>query len=227
MSQAYGYRKRVHRGPAASRYYLAATLAVFMLLVIVAGIFFYDDLRNKKQKQPTSQIQNQQIISNLKTFRSGSFQFKDTGNWVLNTKESTENKFIYHKHKGVIVEHQLIIYVNQVPIPLYLAAARALPVRIVNGDSFDATDVSGHCISQYGEGEPHRIKHVSINGATMLCDPDTPQYSVVLAEIGGDYKLNMNRIDGSPVQFVITYKNLTLEPVPDTVKNISTTFQAL
>lgn len=226
MSQVYGYKKPVRRSRAHRRS-LTLTLVAVFLVSALAGAYFYDDWRNEKASKPSSQVQNQQITASTKIFRTTYFQFKDDGNWVLNAKETTENKYIFYKYRGLLVEHQLVVYVNEVPIPLYLAVARALPVRVVNANSFDILTVSEPCGRLYASGEPHRIKSLTINGAEMLCDPDTPLYNVVLSEISGDYRLDLKRLDGSAVQLVITYRDMTLEPGPDTIKNIATSFQAL
>ncbi|MBI5906942.1 hypothetical protein HY857_02700 [Candidatus Saccharibacteria bacterium] len=227
MRDSYTYRKTVHR-----HHYLAfrrralMALSVLVIVGILAGVLFLD-LSPAPQKPETSKVQTAQVSSDMSTFRSSYFQFRDSGKWVLKADESSANKYIYYKYKGLNVEHQLIVYVNQVPIPLYLATARVLPVRIVNNDSLDITTVSEPCVSHYVGSELHKIKTVSINQAQMLCDPDTPQYSVVLSQIDGNYQLNMTRTDGSPVKLVITYRDLRLNPGPDTLINIAKNFQAL
>ncbi|MBA3757478.1 hypothetical protein H0X09_01270 [Candidatus Saccharibacteria bacterium] len=227
MSQVYGHRQPVRRRSSYYSHFMGILLALVIVIGLGVGFFFYDKYRNDNQKRPVSQARVTEVSSVLKTFRSGYFQFKDTGNWVLTQKESTESKFIYYKYRGLLVEHQLIVYVNQIPIPLYLAAGRALPVRIVNSDSFDVTSVSEPCGKSYEQGELPKVRSISINQATILCSPDTPLYSVVLAEIGGDYKLNLRRSDGSPAQLIITYRDLTLDPKQDTIKNIARSFQTL
>jgi len=215
-----------HHRLAQFRRRLAVTLlAIFLIgaayLVIAYGL-------NHHQKKPAvSQPTNEVINGGLQTFRSIYFQFQDTGKWVLKTQESTADKFIYYKYRGLAVEHQLIVYVNQEPIPLYLAVSRVLPVRIVNNNSFDATSVSGPCGSSYAPGDLHKVKIISIDYTSMLCDPDTPQFSVVLAQINGDYKLHLQRLSGASVQFVITYRDLRLNPGPDTIVRIANSFQAI
>jgi hypothetical protein len=119
----------------------------------------------------------------------------------------------------------MIIYVNQVPTPLYLAVSRVLPVRIVNSNSLQAIGVSDPCGNKYAAGEAHHTKEVSINGATMLCDPDSTQYTVVLSEEGGDYQLHLQRPNGQAIQFVITYQDLGLTPTSDSIVNIADSFQ--
>jgi hypothetical protein len=203
---------------------------VLLLLVLVAGIsaaIVYDLHRSNKTSPVTSKVQTKDFEGNLQTFRSTYFQFQDSGKWVLSTNESTPDKVVYYKYHGLLVQYQLIVYINQVPIPLYLAVARTLPVRIVNHNSFDVTTVSEPCGKTYAKSELHKVKTVSINQAMMLCDPDTPSYSVVLSQIDGNYQLPMTRLSGAPVQFVITYRDLTLDPRPDTLLRVANSFQAL
>jgi hypothetical protein len=80
-------------------------------------------------------------------------------------------------------------------------------------------------VTQYAKGELHKVKEVSINGATMLCDPDSPQYAVVVSEINGDYRLNLKRPNGALIQFVITYKDTALSTQPDSLINVVSSFQ--
>lgn len=227
MRDSYTYRKTVRR----HNYLVFRRRALAALLILIIGgtfaAFLLLDLNREVSKPDTSKIQTAQVSDNMSTFRVAYFQFRDTGKWVLKADESNTSKYIYYKYKGLNVEHQLVIYVNQVPIPLYLASARVLPVRIVNNNSLDITTVSEHCVSHYTAAELHKIKTVSINQAQMLCDPDTPQYSVVLSQIDGNYQLNMARTDGSPVSLVVTYRDLRLNPGPDTLMNVAKNFQAL
>jgi hypothetical protein len=59
----------------------------------------------------------------------------------------------------------------------------------------------------------------------MLCDPDNTQYYVVLSEINGDYRLQLKRPNGTPIQFVITYKDNGLDPQPDSILNVANSFK--
>jgi hypothetical protein len=154
------------------------------------------------------------------------FKFQDTSKWVLDKARSTPDTFIYTKFRKLDVMAQMIVYVNHVPIPLYLATPRVLPVRPVNDNSFDVTVTSDPCGKTYGT-ELHKVKIVTINYAQMLCDPDSPQYYVQLAMISGDYRLNLKRADGTPIQFVITYKETTPDIKPQTLIRVAKSFQAL
>ena len=227
MRRGYVYKKPVKRSHYS--YFRRYIFSIGVLVVIVGGVgyFVYTSLHNTPKSSPVSGVENTLITDNKTTFTDTYFQFQDTGTWVVDKNNSTDNKRVYHKFRKNVLEHEMMVYINQVPIPLNLEVPRALPVRIVNNNSFQVTTVSSPCVSQYAKGELHKVKEVMINNATMLCDPDSPQYSVVLAEINGDYRLNLKRPNGTPIQFVITYKDLGLAPQPDSLINIASSFKTL
>jgi hypothetical protein len=225
MSSAYIYKKPVKSSKYKSfkRYLMIA--AGLLIIVGGAAYFIYSNTHAPQKSSAISAVENTEINGNKKTFIDTDFQFQDTGDWVLDKANSTDHKRVYHKFSKSILEHEMMVYINQVPIPLYLATPRVLPVRIVNNNSLQVTNVSAPCVREYAKGELHHVKEVSINNATMLCDPDSPQYFVVLSEINGDYRLNLKRPNGTPIQFVITYKDTGLAPLPDSLINIATTLQ--
>lgn len=225
MDNPYIYRKNIKgRRYKKFRRRFRQTLILLAIIAVATVIFLLD--RASPSSSSGSKIENLVISDNLQTTISPYFKFQDFSKWVLDAGHSTPNKFIYGKSHKLDPVATLIVWVNQVPIPLDLAAPRVLPVRIVNGNSFDATQVSDPCGKTYGS-QPHKVKIVNIDEAQMLCDPDSPQYQVQLAQITGDYRLNLHRQDGTPVQFVIVYKDSTLEPKAQSVLEITKTFQAL
>lgn len=229
MKKDYEYLKQVHRpwyGRFKSR--LSLSLVVALALTAVTVIVVLDLRRSAQTDTPqVSAAIDEEITGAMTTFNSPYFQFQDSGKWVLSKRDSTPAKFVYYKYKGLEIQHRLTIYINEVPIPLDLAVGKVLPVRIVNNTSLDVTDVAGPCVSAYKPGELHKVKTVTIQGAEMLCDPDTPQFSVVLAEVGGDYRLNFQRADDSAVQFVITYRDMRLDPSPETIRRVAGSFKAI
>ncbi len=194
---------------------------------MVIAIIIFIDLRHRySTPSGVSKAQSFTISDNLITITSPYFKFADYGKWVLNTKNSTPERFIYGKFHKLDPQAQLIIYVNQVPIPLDLATPRTLPVRIVNGNSFDPTQVSDPCGKTYGSAL-HKEKIVSIDFADMLCDPDNTQYLVQLAAVGGNYDIALHRANGSPIHFVIIFRDVTLDPNSKSLIQVAKTFQAL
>jgi hypothetical protein len=225
MDNQYVYRKTV-RGRRYNRFRRRFRLTLFLILVIIAVILFFLFDNGGPTSSGVSKIENTVISDNLQTTVSPYFKFQDTGKWVLDTGHSTPTKWIYGKSHKLDPVATLIVWVNETPIPLDLAAPRVLPVRIVNGNSFDVTQISDPCGKTYGD-QPHKVKIVNIDEALMLCDPDSPQYFVQLAQITGDYKLTLHRVDGTPVQFVIVYKDSTLDPKSSSLLLIGKTFQSL
>ncbi|HEX5395314.1 MAG TPA: hypothetical protein VFW52_03135 [Candidatus Saccharimonadales bacterium] len=228
MSDLYVYRKHVRRHWYNKFRMRRRLVAAFALIILIAAAALVIDLIRSDSTQPeTSAIQNVAIGDALKTYKTDYFSFQDTGKWVLSKQESTKTKYAYTQFRGVQPQYQLTIYVNENPIPLYSAVPRVLPVRLVNDNSFDITNVYGPCGKQYKPGELHKVKTVTIEGANMLCDPDTPQYSVVLAEVGGDWHLDMKRSNGSRAKYVILYRDVTLHPGADPIIQIADSFKSL
>lgn len=228
MTDKYVYRRLVRRHWYGKfRLRRRYVIAFVLLLIAVVAYIAVDVVRSgNKTKPPTSAVQNIAFGEVMNTFHSDYFEFQDTGNWVLSKSESTDQKYVYFKYSGVMPVGQLNIYVNQEPIPLDLAASRVLPVRTVNDNRLDVTNVYGHCVSKYGPDELHKIKTVVIEGASMLCDPDTPLYKVVISEVNGDWHLSLKRSNGEPAKFVITYRDITLKPGPEAILRISKSFRA-
>lgn len=225
MSRGYVYKKPVRRS-----HYSSFKRNLFIAIVSIGaiggiGYFIYSQLHSPQKSSPISAVENTEITGNKTTFTNDYFQFEDTGTWVIDKHNSNSQKLVYHKFRKNVLEHEMIVYINQNPTPLYIEVPRVLPVRIVNDNSLSVTNVSDRCVNQYAKGELHKVKEVTINGAAMLCDPDSPQYFVILSEIGGDYRLHLKRPNGTPIQFIVTYRDLGLDPQPDSLINIASSFK--
>lgn len=226
--KTYGYRKPVRQKRSGLKHYLITTLTVALLLAgLAVSINMYYSWQEKNNKLPQTAVRSQQVVNSKKTFKNGFFQFTDYGKWVHNQDESTSNKMVYYKYRGVLVEHQITVYINKVPEPAELAVSRVLPVRVVNGNSLDAAGVSATCDKFYDSVQRTQIKQVLVGGANIMCDPNSTDYSVILSEIGGDWIINLRRFSGANIQFAVIYRNLTANPEPYTIKNVAASFQAL
>jgi hypothetical protein len=224
MKRGYIYRKPVKRSQYSNfRRYLLFSIVLLGLLG-AAAYFIYSGLHTPSAS-PTSAVQNTTVSGAQQTYTNEFFRFKDTPSWVIDKNNTTADKLVYHKFNKNILQAEMIVYINQDLIPLYTAVPRVLPVRIVNNNGFQTTEVSNPCVSQYAKGQPHKVMPVSINGASMLCDPDSPQYFVIISEIGGDYHLHLKTAAGKPIQFVITYKDDVDANTPTNILNIGNSFQ--
>ena len=228
MSDLYIYRKHVRRHWYNKFRLRRRFVFIFaVLLVLAVAALAIDLIRSDSGTPDTSAAESIAVGDNLKTYNTAYFSFQDTGNWVLSKQESTKTKFAYTQFRGVQPQHQLTIYVNEEPISLYTAVSRVLPVRLVNDSNLDITGIYGPCGKLYKPGDLHKIKEVIIEGAKMLCDPDTPQFSVALAEVGGDWRLNMRRKDGSAAKYIVIYRDLTLDPNSGPLPQIADSFKSL
>ncbi len=227
MRELYIHQRSMHRRRYSKFWHRVAAFGLLAASILAIGAFIFFDSRSGGQPSSTSKPEKSVIADTLTTFKSPYFEFQDTGKWVLDQKNSTPTKFTYIKFHGEDVRAQLIIYIDETPIPLNLASSRVLPVRVVGYNSLDATSISGRCLDQYQAGELHKVKIVNIDGANMLCDPDSSAYTIVLAEINGDYKLNLKRTDGTPLQAVVTFRDVTLDPKPDSLLQIAKTFKTI
>ncbi|MBX4201386.1 hypothetical protein KW803_00620 [Candidatus Saccharibacteria bacterium] len=228
MARGYVYKRPVKRSHYSNFRRQLIISCFFIAAFIAVGYFIYAGLHRPEPKAVTSAIETTEITGNKTTFTNDYFQFQDTGKWILEKNSGgTATKLVYHKFRKNVLEHEFVAYINQVPIPLNLATSRVLPVRIVNTNSLQVTNVSSPCGTEYAKGELHKVKELSINNATMLCDPDSPQYSVVFSEISGDYRLKMKRSSAAPIQFVIIYKDTGAAPQTDSIINIASSFKVL
>jgi hypothetical protein len=225
LMSAYIYKKPVKKSYYSNfRRYMLLTL-ILLIAFGTVGYFIYSGLHVSQQASPISAAETSVITGNKQTFTNDYFQFEDVGSWVIDKNNSTADKLVYHKFRKNVIQAEMIVYINQDPIPLYSAVPRALPIRIVNNNSFQVTNVSSPCGGQYAKGELHKVKPVQVNNATILCDPDSPQYFVAFSEINGDYHLHLKRPNGTPIEFVITYKDLGLDPQPTSINNIAGSFK--
>ena len=225
---AYHYLKPVSKPFYARRRYFLPMLVILLTLVGYITFDVISTIRNNSNKnQPVSAVQTSIVSDNKNTFTNSYFQFSDYGQWVLDKRISTSNVYTYEKYVGQELQGFLKIYINRTPSEPLLTATRVLPVRLVNDNSFQVTGVSDPCVNQFAQGETHRVKEMTINGATMLCDPSSGVYTVIISQIDGNYVLPLKTSQNKPLQLVITYRNNMVDPQSDTITNVAGSFKAL
>jgi hypothetical protein len=225
MKRGYVYRRPVKRSHYSNFRRQMFISFLFLAAFAAVGYFIYTGLHRQPAKPATSTVENTQITGSKQTFFNDYFQFEDTDKWVIKKDETNASKITYVKFRKNQQLAEMIVYMNQVPAVLNLAVPRVVPVKIVNNNSLDANSVSDPCVKTYAKGELHKVKEVTISNTTMLCDPDSPQYYMIFGEMNGDYRLNLRLSDGKPVQFIITYKDTGLNPLPDAPLNIANSFK--
>lgn len=218
--------RTVQRG----RYRRRVVASVLLLLLMAAGaaaIFF--DLRDADKNTGTPAIGPtfKKAIAPAEVFKNSYFQFSDSAKWQFMASDSTASKYTYINYVAKLPAHAVTVYINKTPPVNELATTRVLPVSLVNGNGFSVGTISDPCGGQFKPGDLKRVRPVSLAGATMLCVPDSPQYTAQVALTGGDYNLTLKRANGQTARYVIIYRNLTANPEPSPFLRIMRTFQAL
>jgi hypothetical protein len=198
-------------------------LVVVGLAIVAYKLFYFPQVSDKSKVGANYEQQ----IAGPRTFKSSYFQFSDNEDWVYAPNDSTPTKLTYLLYEDGVPAHSVTVYVNQTPLQTDLAVTRALPVQILNGSSFNVGSISAPCSSTYTASDKKVIKPVSISGTTILCVPDSPQYSVIVGQIGSDYDLSLKRSDGEIANYIIIYTNLSVNPDPSPFLTIMKSFKAL
>ena len=201
-------------------------LIALLLLVLLLGGYFvgnrvYAQYRRVNQS-PDSQIS--QPPAPLLGYITPYFLFKDTGKWLEDKANSTANRIIFEQYQAGTAARQLEVYVNQIPPPTLLATTRVLPVKVA-GDSLVPGNLSGACGAAL-PAKQRTIAEISLAGSQMVCDPNASNFSVIMAQAGGNYQLKMvgSKI---PESFVVIYRDYAASPDPNTVINIANSFRAV
>jgi hypothetical protein len=213
-----------------SRRYRIINTIIVIVFVSIGGILAYlildlNNINNPNVKSARGATIVQRIAG-PKTFKSAYFEFSDTNNWEYAPNDSTSNKLTYLLYNGGTPESSLTVYVNQTPVNDDLVATRVLPVSIVGDDSLSVGDISVTCGSLYGS-EPKVVKTVSIGGTNFLCVPDSPEYLVIAGQTGGSYILSLRRSNGQMANYIIIYRDLSVNPNPQPFIDVMQTFKAL
>jgi hypothetical protein len=226
MNDRYIFQKPPRRSRYDEFRRLLRRLVILAAVIGVAAGFIFANLHGSpKPAAQSSPAKNTVISDNSETYTTPFFNFRDTGGkWVLEKSRSTSDTFIYDKYQSNTLLGEIVFYVNH-QVYMGNGFTRVLPVRLANDNSFELTGVSDPCVSQYGANEPHITKEIEFNGTRMYCNAGDSQYSVVVAEIGGDSNLNMKLKNGTPVQIEITYKFDGLQPDASSLLNIISSFQ--
>ncbi len=215
-----------HRRRYRRRFFVAAVF--FIAAMVAAGALAYNLYNLSRVTTKPVGVTYHQTIGGLQVTKSAYFEFSDTQAWSYAPGDSTATELTYLLYEGGLPVHSLTVYINQTPLNSDLAVTRVLPVQIKNGNALMLEgDISQPCSSLYGPSDPKRIKQVSLEGTDFLCVPDSPQFSTVVGQVGGNYDLSLKRADGRTANYIIIYHNLSVDPDPSPFVRIMRTFQAL
>ena len=170
--------------------------------------------------QPTTRV----IESTNKVFTKPAYQFQTDKTWYEVPNESSSNKHVYRSRRANLIEHELVIYVNQAPNDL--AATRVLPVKLANDGSLEAGTVSDHCVKAAG-GSRIDKPQITMSQTGFRCLADASVYSVLVGMVGGNSVISPKKPDGSAAtNFSILYTNVKAVPDAAQLENIIGSFRA-
>jgi hypothetical protein len=202
-------------------------LLIFIILALVASYFYYAVKWREESnttETTTSETSNGYFAPSVKIFRSPFFQFQTDNTWSEVPAESTASKYVYRSLRAKLIEHELIIYVNQ--IPPTLAANRALPVNATSDARLLPISVTDHCIKATGGNSTIRDLPVTIERVKLPCDSDSTNYTVLVGLIDGTTTIPLKRSDGTTAQYAFLYSNQRATPEGGQIVEIMTSFQA-
>jgi hypothetical protein len=205
-------------------------LAIFLLVILILVVLFLINLGHISSNGSSKSVIGNAYIQKFaepQTFTSEYFQFTDNEKWVYAPNDSTSNKITYLLYQSGVLAHSLTVYVNQTPLQDDLVVTRVLPVQITGGNSFIIGSISQTCGSTYAANIGKVIKNVVLENSSFLCVPDSPEYTVIVGQVGANYNLSLKRADGETANYIIIYHNLSVNPNPMPFLSIMRTFKAI
>lgn len=207
----------------------------FLALAIIGGGLAFYFLYVKEQNPNDNSISattNSVVAPKISLFKSPYFQFQANNSWKEVTSESTTNKFVYRSYNNTLLEHELVVYVNQIPNPEDFKSTRVLPVSVVSSGGqtshFSMTQVSDPCTSALNPAvKPPDVQNVTFKNVNFMCYGKINEYNVLVGLIGGNTNLTMKRADGSTAVYTIQYKDLRAINGPTEINQIVSSFQSI
>lgn len=199
---------------------------VLALFVVAVGSYYYYSIvsqqHNNTEASSTSEETKAYYASSVKVFRSPFFQMQLDQSWAEVPSESNASKFVYRSLRANLIEHQMVIYVND--IPETLSPNRILPVNLKGDSEFLPITVSKHCIDAAG-GSRIDSPVVTLERVKFRCDADSTDYRVMIGQIEGTTVLKLKRPDGTTANYSIYYSNLKATPDDSPLIQVAESFQ--
>lgn len=204
-------------------------LALAFVIIVVLSWFAFDVLNQldsyDEASEPTRSVSTT-IKSTSLVFRSQYFQFEAPDGWSEISNQSTDTKYLYSKVQNGLMKEDLKILVNQSATDeLIESASRLLQVEAgITGRLLNGT-ITGTCLDILEGDQRKRKTQVVYETTTMLCDPVSGIYSVIVGEKDGDTKMQLPRPDKTEAVYTIVYRNLTSNPKPNDILSIINSFE--
>ncbi len=194
--------------------------------IVLAGVWLWN--RGGNNSAPQTSTQNKTVnYQPYKTFNSPYFSFQTDQNWEAVPAESNSNTFVYRSIKNKLVERDLTVYVNSLPINSMLTYI--LPVQL-QSDRFLTDDVSDHCRSSVPASYLASSRNpttTTIKKVSFKCQVDGTSTTIGTGVEGGSYQADLVRQDGSKARYFLLYHDLSFTPRPQLFKTIVDSFRSL
>ncbi len=233
MAQYSHHVNNFHRSQVAKRF---KWLSIFVIIVSVLGgaVIGVDWLLNRLSNsntvvstETTTSVQS----ASISIYRTPYFQFQAPDDWVAVAEQGSDKRFVFiKKGKDNSVPQRLIVFVDR---PLSdseadMALTNTVAVNVnESGGLSDISEVSKHCKESWPKDLPRtgtRIKH---GHTSMVCNPDSFEYNVVVGTYEGNEIISMTRPDGSIVKLTVIFSNLTAYPGSGDLISILSSFTVL
>ncbi len=202
---------------------------VFTLTVLIVGItLFYITWRGRRPATspdpPISEL-TEQYQASKETFSTQYFQLKANLSWKQVQNETTANKFVYRSLKDSLIEHELVVSINDGNSTTPVATTHILPVEIGLNRQIVADKVSDRCRKSLPSNNQKSEAMVTVNEVLFLCNPDDVSYIVAVGLKGAAAPMQLTRPSGKVTTYGIIYRNLTTNPDDKELQEILNTFQ--
>jgi len=203
-------------------------MLVLALLLIWALVDWFMQRGDKSQQSQQTTLAYQTEVTNR--FRTEYFEFSANQNWREMPDENRPNHYVYRSFNSSSAEDELVVEVDELSAKSLAeqTSDRVLAVTIMSEGGLGVNgEVSEHCKSVYPESSFSLPKIVQMSGTSFLCNPNSTQYHVVVAELGGGSRLPITRLSGDQTNYYIEYKSYKIEPNSESLFQILKSFRAL
>jgi hypothetical protein len=219
-NQHYSHRKR--------RHFLGflRLLSMLVVVVVLAGVIYLvkENLASSNYnstEQTTSAPKASYVAPSVEVFRTPYFQFQANDNWAEDSQASGNGKYVYKSLRSNLIEHQLVIYVNNQPDDL--AVTRVLVVAPDGEGGLKIAKLSEHCSKSGNFAGSKRV--ISVDQVSVNCFRDDTRYTVLAGISGGTTNMSLPRPDDSQAAYTIYYSNVTAYPDAVQFQEIMNSFQ--
>lgn len=203
-------------------------LLIFIGLLVGAGVFLYDILRQQDNSETSSALTKPtgSVVDSSQDQKTPYFQLKVPPKWRVATADAKNGKYVYRQFKGSIVEQDLTIEVNNSAQDLIATTQvnRVLPLIVNSGGGIDIVDTAfDHC-KKVSPGSLN-AKLLTMDRVTFPCNPASSTYEIVVGSVNGTNIMTLPRPDGSVSMYKIHYRNLSFSPNPQDFLSIMKSFE--